>query len=156
MGPFPLGKKQLRFLIVAIDYFTKWVEAEPVTTIIEAKVTSFVWENIICRFGVPRVIISDNGKQFDNPNFQKFCQELRVKNHYSSPRHPQANGQTEASYISLLKIIKTQLKGAKGVLKAYRMTTRVPTGETPFRLTFGTEVVITSGSGTDEFPSQNL
>ena len=69
MGSFLLRKKQLRFLIVAIDYFTKWVEAEPVITIIEAKITSFVWENIICRFGVPRVIISDNGKQFNNPKF---------------------------------------------------------------------------------------
>ena len=62
MGPVPLGKKQHRFLIVAIDYFTKWVEAEPLTTIIEAKVISFVWKNIICRFGVPHVIILGNGK----------------------------------------------------------------------------------------------
>ena len=88
MGPFPLGKKQLRFLIVAIDYFTKWVEIEPVMMITKAKVTSFVWKNIICRFGVPLVIISNNGKQFDNPKFRKFCQDLGVKNHYSSPRHP--------------------------------------------------------------------
>ena len=73
MGPFPLGKKQLRFLIVAIDYFIKWVEAELVTAIIEPKVTSFVWKNIIRRFGVPHVIISDNGKQFDNPKYQKFA-----------------------------------------------------------------------------------
>ena len=72
MVPFPLGKKQLRFLIVAIDYFIKWVEVEPVATITEAKVTNFVWKNIICTFGVPRIIISDNGKQFDNPKFQKF------------------------------------------------------------------------------------
>ena len=62
MGPFPLGKKQLRFLIVVIDYFTKWVEAESMTTIIEAKVISFVWKNNIYKFGVPCVIISDNGK----------------------------------------------------------------------------------------------
>ena len=88
IGPFPLGKKQLRFLIAAINYFTKWVEAKPVTTITKAKVISFMWKNIICRFGVPHVIISDNGKQFDNPKFQKFCQDLEVKNHYSSPRHP--------------------------------------------------------------------
>ena len=81
MGSFSLGKKQLRFLIVVIDYFTKWVEAEPVTTIGEAKVTSFVWKNIICRFGVPHVIKSDNGKQFDNPKFRKFYQDLGVKNH---------------------------------------------------------------------------
>ena len=69
MGPFPLRKKQLRFLIVEIDYFTKWVKAEPMTTITKAKVTSFVWKNIIYRFGVPRVIILDNGKQFDNLKF---------------------------------------------------------------------------------------
>ena len=62
MGQFPLGKKQLRFLIAAIDYFTKWVEAEPVMTIMKAKATSFVWKNIICRFGDPHVIISDNRK----------------------------------------------------------------------------------------------
>ena len=49
-------------MIVAIDYFTKWVGAKPVMIITEAKVTSFVWKNIIYRFGVPRVIISDNGK----------------------------------------------------------------------------------------------
>ena len=150
MGPFPLGKKQLRFLIVAIDYFTKWVEVEPVMTITKAKVTSFVWKNIIYRFGVPRVIISDNGKQFDNPKFRKICQDLGVKNHYSFPRHPQANGQTEVTNINLLKIIKTMLEGAKGVwfkelqnvFWVYRTTTRVPIGETPFKLTFGTEAVI--------------
>ena len=150
MGPVPLGKKQLRFLIVTVDYFTKWLEAKPVTTIIEAKITSFVWKNIICGFGVSRVVIFDNGKQFDNPKFRKFCQNLGVKNHYSSPRYPQANGQTKVTNRSLLKIIKTQLEGAKGawseelpnVLWAYRTTIRVPIGETPFRLTFGTEAVI--------------
>ena len=94
MGSFPLGKKQLKFLIVAIDYFTKWVEAEPVMTITKAKVTSSMWKNIMCKFGVPRVIMLDNGIHFDNPNFQKICQDLGVKNHYSSPRHPQANGKT--------------------------------------------------------------
>ena len=88
MGPFPLRKKQLKFLIVAIDYFTKWVEVEPVITKTKAKITSFVSKNIIYRFGVPRVIISNNGKQFDNPKFRKFCQDLGVKNHYSSPKHP--------------------------------------------------------------------
>ena len=62
MGPFLLGMKQLKFLIIAIDYFTKWVEAKLVTTIAEAKITRFVRKNIICKFGVPHVIISNNGK----------------------------------------------------------------------------------------------
>ena len=69
MGPFPLGKKQLRFFIVAIDYFTKWVEAKPMMMITEAKDTSFVWKNIIYKFRVPHVIISNKGKQFNNPKF---------------------------------------------------------------------------------------
>ena len=85
--PFPLGKKQLRFLIVAIDYITKWIEAEPVATLTEAKITGFVWKNIICKFGVPSIIISDNRKQFDDPKFQKFCQDLGIKNHQYSLRH---------------------------------------------------------------------
>ena len=159
MDPFPLGKKQLRFLIVAIDYFTKWVESKPMTTIIKAKVTSFVWKNIICRFGVPHVIISDNRKQFDNPKFQKFCQDLGVKNHYSSPRYPQANGQTKVTNRSLLKIIKTRLERTKkawpkelqNVIWAYRTTTRVPTEEIPFRLTFRTEAIILVEVGLTSF-----
>ena len=69
MGQFPLGKKQLKFLIVAVDYFTKRVEVEPITMITEAKITNFVWKNIICKFRVPLVTISDIGKQFDNPKF---------------------------------------------------------------------------------------
>ena len=91
--------------------------------IIEAKVTSFVWKNIICRFGVPCVIISDNGKQFDNPRFRKFCQDLGVKNHYTFPRHRQANGQTEVTTRSLLKLSKLGLKGQRGHgLKNYKMS----------------------------------
>ena len=85
MGPFLLGKKQIKFLIIAIDYFTKWVEVEPVATITEAKIRSFIWKNIVCRFGIPNTIISNNGKRFDNSMFRKFCQDLGIKNHYSSP-----------------------------------------------------------------------
>ena len=88
MGSLPLGKNQYKFLIIEIDYFTKWVEAEPTTIITEAKVTSFIWKNIVCRFDIPNVIISDNGKQFDNPKFQKNCQDIGIKNHCSSPRYP--------------------------------------------------------------------
>uniref|UniRef100_A0A2N9F1B6 Uncharacterized protein n=1 Tax=Fagus sylvatica TaxID=28930 RepID=A0A2N9F1B6_FAGSY len=150
MGPFPVGTKQAKFLVVAIDYFTKWVEAEPLATITEKNVKNFVWKGVICRFGIPRVLVSDNGKQFDNGPFRDLCAQLNIKNHYSSPRHPQANGQVEVTNRTLLKQIKTRLEGAKGlwveelpsILWAYRTTVRVPTGETPFKLTFGTEAVI--------------
>ena len=101
--------------MVGIDYFTKWVEAKALAIIKEKKVRSFVWRCIICRFGIPRVFISDNGRQFDNESFRDFCSQLGIKNHYSSLAHLQANGQVEVTNRSLLKIIKTWLEGAKGI-----------------------------------------
>ena len=83
--------QQLKFLVIGIDYFTKWVEAEPLATIVEKNVQSFIWKNIICNLGIPRIFVSDNGKQFDNDAFKDFCQQLGIKNHYFSPAHPQAN-----------------------------------------------------------------
>ena len=80
MGPLPQGKKHVKFLLVAIDYFTKWVEAEALSTIMGAKIRSFVWKNIVCRFGIPRMIVSDNGHQFYNQEFKSFCSELKIKN----------------------------------------------------------------------------
>ena len=140
MGPFLTAVRQLKFLVVDIDYFTKWVEAEALAIITEKNIQNFFWRNIICRYGIPRVLVSDNGKQFDNSAFNDFCSELGIKNHYSSPAHPQANGQVEVTNRSLLKIIKTQLERAKGIwpdklpsiLWEYRTTARTPTGETPF------------------------
>ena len=136
-GPFSKALRQLKFLVVDIDYFTKWVEAEALATITEKNICSFVWRNIICRYRIPRVLVSNNGKQFDNSAFRDFCSELGIKNHYSSPAHPQANGQVKVMNWSLLKIIKTRLEGAKdiwpdelpSVLWAYRTIARTPTGE---------------------------
>ena len=62
----PQGKGQVKFLLVAINYFTKWVEAEALATITEARIQGFMWKNIICKFGIPRTIISDNEWQFYN------------------------------------------------------------------------------------------
>ena len=115
MGSFPTVIRQLKFLVVDIDYFTKWVEAKALATITEKNIRSFVWKNIVCRYGIPRVLVSDNEKQFDNNGFRDFCSQLRIRNHYSSPAHPQANGQVEVTNRSLLKIIKIRLEGAKGI-----------------------------------------
>ena len=115
MGPFSTAVRQLKFLVVGIDYFTKWVEAEALAIITEKNIRSFVWRNIICKYVIPRVLVSDNGKKFDNNAFRDFCLKLGIKNHYSSPAHQQANGQVEVTNRSLLKIIKTRLEGAKGI-----------------------------------------
>ena len=115
MGPFSTAMRQQKFLVVCIYYFTKWVEVEALVIITEKNIRSFVWRNIICRYGILRVIVSDNEKQFDNNAFKDFYSELGIKNHYSSPAHPQANGQVEVMNRSLLKIIKTLFEGAKGI-----------------------------------------
>ena len=80
VGPLPRGKGQVKFLLVAIDYFIKWVEVEALSTITEAKIQSFVWKNIICRFGIPQIIILDNGQQFNSQGFKDFCSSLGIKN----------------------------------------------------------------------------
>ena len=92
MGPFLIAVRQLKFLVVGIDYFTKWVETEALATITEKNVQGFVWRCIICIFGISRVLVLDNGKQFDNNSFRDFCSQLGIRNHYSSLAHPQANG----------------------------------------------------------------
>ena len=96
----------MKFLLVAIDYFTKWVEVEPLVVIIEDKIQTFIWKNIVCWFGIPRTIISENGRQFDSCKFKEFCAKLGIQNHYSSLGHPQANGQIEVTNHTLLKLIK--------------------------------------------------
>ena len=140
MGSFLTAVRQLKFLVVGIDYFTKWVEAKALATITEKNIRSFVWRNIICKHEIPRVLVFDNGKKFDNNAFRDFCLELGIKNHYSSLAHPQANGQVEVTNQSLLKIIKTWLERAKSIwpdelpsiLWPYCTTAITPTGETPF------------------------
>ena len=72
MGSFPIAMRQLKFLIVGIDYFTKWVEAEALATITKKNVKSFIWKNIVCKYGIPRVLVSNNRKQFDNDSFRDF------------------------------------------------------------------------------------
>ena len=91
----------------------------------------------------------DNGKQFDNPKFRDFCAELRIKNYYSSPAHPQSNGQVEVTIRTLKAALKTKLEDLNGiwveylpeVLWAYRTMRKSATQETPFALAFGTEAV---------------
>ena len=92
ISPLPQGKGHVKFLLIAIDYFTKWVEAEALATITKARIRSFVWKNIICKFGIPRTIISNNGQQFDNQGLRDFRLGLGIKNQFSSPGHPQVNG----------------------------------------------------------------
>ena len=77
-----------------MDYFTKWIEAEPLAKITESNTEKFVWKNIITRFGIPYAIVSDNGTQFQD-KFKKFCSGSNIKNYYALVSYPRCNGQAE-------------------------------------------------------------
>ncbi|KAM2737218.1 hypothetical protein PS2_024808 [Malus domestica] len=88
IGPMPAGKGKVRYAIIAVDYFTKWTEVEPLATITEVKIEDFVWKNILCRFGIPNAIVTDNGRQFDNNKFRMFCSKFNINLCFASPAHP--------------------------------------------------------------------
>lgn len=150
VGPFDQAPEQYKFLIVAIDYFTKWVEAEPLAKITSRNVLNFVGKNIVCRFGIPKVLISDNGTQFTDKAFREWCKELQIQQKFTSVAHPQANEQTEVTNRTLVNGLKNRLEKAKRewvenlpqVLWSHRTTPRTSNGETPYSLVYGTEAVI--------------
>ena len=80
VGPFPRATDNRRFVIVAMDYFTKWVKAETLANIRDVDVRKFVWKNIVTRFRVPGTLISDNRLRFDSKAFRKYCSDLGIKN----------------------------------------------------------------------------
>ncbi|GJS35608.1 reverse transcriptase domain-containing protein [Tanacetum coccineum] len=127
-GPFPEGPGKVKFLIVAIDYFTKWIEAKPVATITGNQVKKFVWDNIVCRFGLPGEIVSDNGKQFrDNP-FKDWSLGEGIK-------------------ARLDERSKDWIGELSHVLWAHRTMIKSSNRETPFSLTYGMEAVIPAEIG---------
>ncbi|KAL5542109.1 hypothetical protein UlMin_009819 [Ulmus minor] len=125
IGPLPQGKYKMKFAIVAIDYYTKWVEAEPLQEITEARTTGFIWRNIICRFGIPHSLVSDNGTQFDSAGLKKLCLDLGIHKHFSSVAYPQSNGQVEAVNKTIKNNLERKLNGAKG-RSAWSRATRRP------------------------------
>ncbi|XP_075492570.1 uncharacterized protein LOC142530631 [Primulina tabacum] len=110
VGPFPVARAQKKFLLVAVDYFSKWVEAEPLAKITEQEVLKFLWKNIVCRFGVPRRIISDNGRQFQCKGITSWCQEMKITQSFTSVAYPQANGQTEVVNRVIVQALKARLQ----------------------------------------------
>jgi hypothetical protein len=73
LDPLPPAQGNLKYVVVVVEYFSKWIEAKPLDTKNSATVQKFFWQNIVCRFGVQKVITVDNGTQFDAETFKVFC-----------------------------------------------------------------------------------
>jgi hypothetical protein len=89
------GPRHFKFAMVAIEYFTKWIEARPLSTITSFTIRKFFWQQIICRFGVPKELTIDNGKQFDCQDLKEYCHSIGTKLCFASVYHPQSNGVVE-------------------------------------------------------------
>jgi hypothetical protein len=113
-------------------------------------VFTFIFENIICRFGVPAQLVSDNGKQFEGQNIEMLLNAFKIKCGKSTPLYPQANGQAEATNKTIADSLKKKLEGhprswceyLPGVVWAYNTTRREATGRSPFCLAYGMEAVL--------------
>ena len=114
VGPFSRATRNWRFVLEAVDYFTKWGEVEALANIWDVDVKKFVWRNIVTRFVIPESLVLDNGLQFDSKAFREFCGNLGITNQYSTPTYPQSNGQVEVTNKAIVNGLKRRLEGAKG------------------------------------------
>ncbi|KAL5574095.1 hypothetical protein UlMin_023692 [Ulmus minor] len=164
IGSLPTARGQLKYVVVAIDYYTKWVEVEPLAKITEQNVTNFIWKHIICQFGIPQELVSDHGTQFENEKLRSICRNLGITKIFSSPAHPKSNGQVEAVNKTIKYTLKKKLEKSKGawvdelplVLWSYRTSFRTTTGETPFSLAYGIDAVIPVELGIPTFRIENF
>uniref|UniRef100_A0A2N9EE51 Integrase catalytic domain-containing protein n=1 Tax=Fagus sylvatica TaxID=28930 RepID=A0A2N9EE51_FAGSY len=149
IGPINPSSGGYIWILVATEYFSKWVEAIPLRKATGAAVANFIREHIITRFGIPHKIISDNGTPFVNKNVREVLEHYRIKHRRSTPYYPQGNGQAEATNRMLLRILsKMVFDYGKGwsshladTLWAYRGSTKTATGFTPFSLVYGTDAI---------------
>ncbi|MCO5581353.1 hypothetical protein L7F22_035234 [Adiantum nelumboides] len=149
IGRLPRTADGKLYILVAIDYMTKWVEAQSVSRVTERTVSKFVYSHICCRFGAPQEIISDHGPGFREGLLTRVCEEMKVKHQHATPYYPQSNGAIEkANGIitrTLRKMVESQEKHwdrfLDGALWAYCTTYKCATGFTPFHLVYGQEAL---------------
>jgi transposase InsO family protein len=150
VGPLTMDQGNFKFAVVAVEYFTKWIEARPVATIISATIRKFFWQQIICIFGVPKELTVDNGNQFDCQDFREYCHSIGTKLHFAYVCHPQSNGAVERDngkiFSAMKKCLFEQKKGKwvdelSSVIWSHNTTDSRTTKFTPFRLLYGGEAM---------------
>ena len=144
MGPFPPSFSNL-YILLAVDYVSKWVEAIPTHTNDASMVAKFLRNHIFTWFGTPRALITDRGTHFCNKMVDKVLKKYGVRHSTSLAYHPQENGQAEVSNREIKSIIEKTVNNSRkdwskkieDALWAYRTTFKTPLGMLPFRIVYG-------------------
>ncbi|GJX65552.1 reverse transcriptase domain-containing protein [Tanacetum coccineum] len=143
MGPFPSSRGN-KYILVAVDYLSKWVEAKALPTN-DARVVVKFLKSLFSRFGAPRAIISDRGTHFCNDKFAKVMSKYGVTHRLSTPYHPQTSGQVEVTNRGLKRILERTVGENRAswsdklddALWAFKTTYKTPIGCTPYKLVYG-------------------
>ena len=150
IGPLPRTQSGREYIIMGVDYMTRWVEASATSRITAQEVGKFVFESICCRFGTPLEIISDRGPGFRADLVGELMERLKIKRRHSTPYYPQCNGLVEKVNGMICKIITKQVhmhpkhwdRKLNAALWAYRTSFRTSLGYTPFHLVYGQEALL--------------
>lgn len=151
VGPIvSTSSKRNQFIIVAIEYLTKWAEAKGVKCLDSKQTIIFLYENIIARFGSPKILISDRGTHFLNENVKEITSIFTIQHRKTTPYHLQTSGRAKWMNQTLVRILhKTVVNNKKdwdvkltAALWAYRFTYKVTTSITPFALMYGIKAIL--------------
>jgi hypothetical protein len=141
----PLSSKGHRFMLVAMDYFTKWTEVVPLKNMTYKEVIEFIMKHIIHRFGIPQTLTTDQGTSFVSGQVRDFIESYKIRLLNSSSYYAQTNGQAESSNKTLIKLIEKKIDNnprrwhavLSEALWAHRIFRHGATKVTPFELVYG-------------------
>ena len=146
LGPLPVTKRQNRYILVIGDYFTKWMEALPMSNMEAQTVARLFVNHFVTRFGSPEYLHTDQGRNFESALVKEACKILGIEKTRTTPCHPQSNGMVERFNRTLLDMLSTISQEEEDwdinlplVMYAYRTSIQETTGATPFSLMFGRE-----------------